>query len=256
MVFNKFPYDMKGCDCVNTLKITRYLKLLLQSLLHFVRVETCSTVDGWDKLDCLIDYLLHVISHMSEHQRIDNKYHYVCQFVDLNDTADVKSANSALFNTAKWRDVNVNSYLLEDVEEVVSSFKSIWRVTSRNSIYYGRTIDLTDVSAISKAIAAAAVQTLTQAKGKDPIRAEEVLELCKGNGALKDYDYISGNLWIMCKENAASKSGIAFISPFVINLRTGKVGKGAKFTVKIEDRARERKITNRERVREIDDLER
>jgi hypothetical protein len=238
---------MKGVISMIILKITVMLKALLQAVLHNVRVEFRSNVDGWNKLDYLVNYLLQSIVRMSDHQNIDEKYHYVAQFVELNDInhkhkgtlIGSRSANQHLFNTAKWRDVNVRDYLLTDVEELVNSFKGSWFVVNRDSPYYRHTINLNDDSAVNKAIAAAAVQLLTESKGKDPIRALDVLEVSKGNGALKDYDYISGELWIMCKQRARDSRGVAFISPFVINLKNGKVATGSTYTVEVEDRTRD-----------------
>jgi hypothetical protein len=181
-----------------------------------------------------------------------------CAFVSLDQDEDELSANPYLLDTVKLRDFDLNQHDFEEWYSILEPFYGKWVVTDRrDSEHYGRThIEISKESAPSSSVVSEVVRVLSDPKAKCLVRAEELLELPAGSGALKDKRYISGYLWVMMKAKAEDHYGHAYISRFVIDLKTGTGSKGAGRTVTIEDRSREREVTNNRSDRGYDDLER
>jgi hypothetical protein len=232
------------------IKVTKVVKSLLQIVSHNVHIEAQHESDKTSQIELLVQYLIRNVIELSVNiaSKLEKREeaNYAVSFVSLDQDEDELSANPYLLNTEKLRDFEISQYDFEELQEILPPFYGKWIVTSRNAgEHYGRTnIAIDEKSATSSCIIAEIVRLLSDSKDKTLVRAQELLELPAGSGALKDKQYISGYLWVMMKQNSGDNHGHAYISRFVINLKTGRIASGSSLSVKIEDRSREREITN------------
>jgi hypothetical protein len=242
-------------------KLTKVVKSLLQIVSHQVRIETARADDKASRLQKLFEWMVDDVCHLSLDlitKLGQDNANWSCCFVSLDQDEDELSANPYLLNTEKLRDFELGEHMYQEWFEVLEPFYGKWIVTDRRDTeHYSRThIDISKESAPSSCVVSEIVRVLSSSKDKCLVRAQELLELPAGSGALKDKRFISGYLWVMMKAKSDDHYGKAYISRFVIDLKTGTGSKGSGRVVTIEDRSRERKITNNRSDRGYDDLER
>lgn len=241
-------------------KVNKLIKALLQRVSALVSKQIQREDSQPSVLQTLVEQLLDNIDKQGQiySQLFALDENYVCLFaqLDQDDTTQL-SANNLLLNCPKMRDFEVPKHLADVWDDLILSFVGEWVITSRRSPLYGSTMVINRGSALDQAILAAVVQFLTGSIDKPLYNAEELIELDKGNGALKDYHYISGEIWAMAKVGAAATHGHAYVTRFRIDLLNGKLKTGKTHSVSLDDRTRERSLQPEIAYdREYDELER